>query len=174
MRCWGCRAMHVVAPRHEQANLPAGCTQTPARGRTGRRSARWWNAKKYLLGWLQLRWAGEQAGCSPFENSILALNYWSNITRICLPQSEQWAAPGLSRTNRGCEPTQRPQRRRTHPRTLTHKWGRHNQLNFSMLLIFLPICFYYKLKKESHTIRNCSSNSPFPRGQHRKQVIASQ
>lgn len=30
--------------------------------------------------------------------------------------------------------------------------------------LFLPICFYYKLKKESDTIRNCSSNSPFPRG----------
>lgn len=36
---------------------------------------------------------------------------------------------------------------------------------FSMLIFFASLySFYYKLKKESDTIRNCSSNSPFPRG----------
>lgn len=35
---------------------------------------------------------------------------------------------------------------------------------FSMLIFANLFFFYYKLKKESDTIRNCSSNSPFPRG----------
>lgn len=42
---------------------------------------------------------------------------------------------------------------------------RPTQTAYFPMLIFCQSCFfYYKLKKESDTIRNCSSNSPFLRG----------
>lgn len=94
---------------------------------------------------------GEQSGSSPSENFIFALNYWSNIAWICLLLQ---GAPLLL-------PASDPQHAEVKREPPT-QWARHNQLMFHAY--FLPICFYYKLKKESDTIRNCSSNSPIPRG----------
>lgn len=85
----------------------------------------------------------------PFEDLIRALNYWPNITRVCFP--------AMSTSHTFSQP------------------GRHNYFIFHASFFFLPVMFSFiiNLKKESNTIRNCSSNSPFL-GQHRKQVIAFQ
>lgn len=53
------------------------------------------------------------------------------------------------------------------------KQGWHKHFPFPCFT-FVSLFFIINLKKESGTIRNCSSNSPIPEGQHRKQVIAFQ
>lgn len=96
--------------------------------------------------------SGHIQGCRPTCGSILTtLNYRSNLTEAGLLPCATFTCPHLSTVKEAD--------------TITL---------FSMLLFF-PVMFYFiiNLKKESNTIRNCSSKSPFL-GQHRKQVIAFQ